>query len=92
MPPSAAALKVGIACILLGGGDARESGLSFATAETFAAGGSRGPVLDADDATPGRLIDVIGYANPELAMPPSGQLPRSRPRPWRSSRRLTAPR
>jgi len=64
-------------CLECHGRDDRKSGLSMATGETFAAGGSRGPVVDPDDLEASRLLAVIGYANPSLAMPPTGKLPES---------------
>ncbi|MCA9299694.1 MAG: DUF1549 domain-containing protein, partial [Phycisphaerales bacterium] len=62
-------------CLDCHGGHERESGLSFATASTFAEGGSRGPVLSSDSLEASRLLHVIGYTDPNLAMPPTGQLP-----------------
>ena len=64
-------------CIECHGGDSRESGLSFADAASFAQGGSRGAVIDPSDLGASRLIQVIGYTDPDLAMPPSGVLPES---------------
>ncbi|MEM9383381.1 MAG: DUF1549 domain-containing protein, partial [Planctomycetota bacterium] len=62
-------------CLPCHGGDRRESGLSFADAATFAAGGSRGVAIEGDDLPASRLIEVTSYRNPDLAMPPSGVLP-----------------
>ncbi len=62
-------------CLPCHGGNERESGLSFATARTFGAGGDRGPVVDAAAPASSRMLAAIGYENPELAMPPTGQLP-----------------
>lgn len=62
-------------CLSCHGGDHRESGLSFATAETFALGGSRGPAVRADDPARSRLLEVVSYRDPSLAMPPQGVLP-----------------
>ncbi len=61
-------------CLPCHGGDARESGLSFADRATFERGGSRGPVVAPDDPESSRLLEVLSYANPDLAMPPSGKL------------------
>ncbi|MFG0305660.1 MAG: PSD1 and planctomycete cytochrome C domain-containing protein [Phycisphaerales bacterium JB040] len=62
-------------CLECHGGEERKSGLSFADGETFALGGGRGPAVDAGDPGASRLLHVIGYADPELAMPPGGKLP-----------------
>ncbi|QDV09993.1 Planctomycete cytochrome C [Planctomycetes bacterium Poly30] len=62
-------------CLECHGGAHRKSFLSFATAETFAEGGSRGDVLDRDRLEKSRLLKVIEYGNPELAMPKSGAIP-----------------
>ena len=61
-------------CLTCHGGDSRESGLSFADAATFGEGGARGPAVRADNLERSRLLEVISYANPDLAMPPSGRL------------------
>ncbi|MHC4376832.1 MAG: PSD1 and planctomycete cytochrome C domain-containing protein [Planctomycetota bacterium] len=61
-------------CLPCHGGDARESGLSFADRGTFEHGGSRGPVVTAEDPAKSRLLEVLSYKNPDLAMPPSGEL------------------
>ncbi len=62
-------------CLHCHGGDERESGLSFADADTFAKGGDRGPVVHLENLESSRLLEVIGYSDPNLAMPPAGQLP-----------------
>ena len=62
-------------CLHCHGGDERESDLSFADGSTFAQGGARGPVVDPTNLEASRLLQVIGYSDPNLAMPPSGQLP-----------------
>ncbi|MFT6108814.1 MAG: hypothetical protein ACJA2W_001727 [Planctomycetota bacterium] len=62
-------------CLECHGGQHRKSELSFATAETFREGGARGAVLDLDHLGKSRLLEVIEYGNPELAMPKSGALP-----------------
>jgi hypothetical protein len=64
-------------CLECHGGEARQSGFALADASTFSAGGGRGPVVDMQDLAASRLLEVIDYANPELAMPPSGALPES---------------
>ena len=67
-------------CLPCHGGDSVRGGLLLATAETFRAGGDRGPLIDPDAPTdPARshLAEVLGYANPEFAMPPSGRLPQA---------------
>ena len=62
-------------CVECHGGEQLKGGFRLATAETFAAGGDRGPVVDAGDPAASRLLEAISYRNPELAMPPTGQLP-----------------
>ncbi len=62
-------------CLRCHGGEHRKSELSFANADTFHEGGSRGPVIDGDDGKKSRLLEVIEYGNPELAMPKSGAMP-----------------
>ncbi len=62
-------------CLTCHGGDHRESGLSFADAATFGEGGARGPAVRPKDVDRSRLLEVISYRNPDLAMPPSGRLP-----------------
>ncbi len=67
-------------CLPCHGGDSVRGGLRLATAETFRAGGDRGPLIDPDAPTdPARshLAEVLGYENPEFAMPPSGRLPQA---------------
>ena len=44
-------------------------------ASAFARGGDRGSIVDRSDWANSRILDVIAYDNPELAMPPSGMLP-----------------
>ncbi|QDU66884.1 PSD1 and planctomycete cytochrome C domain-containing protein [Engelhardtia mirabilis] len=61
-------------CLECHGGAKRESGLSFADGATFALGGARGAQVQADDPAASRLLRVIGYGDPSLAMPPSGPL------------------
>lgn len=61
-------------CLECHGGNKRESELSFADASTFEEGGARGPVIDTVDPSSSRLLAVIGYDDPSLAMPPSGKL------------------
>lgn len=62
-------------CLSCHGGDARKSGLSFADQASFLEGGLRGPVFSADDWSASRLLSAIRYGDPDLSMPPSGQLP-----------------
>jgi hypothetical protein len=62
-------------CVTCHGGEHAHSQLRFATASTFAEGGLRGPVVQRDDPPRSRLLEVIRYKNPDLAMPPDGQLP-----------------
>ena len=62
-------------CLECHGGAHRESELSFADRTTFERGGARGPVIDRDEPAASRLLAVVGYGNPDLAMPPSGVLP-----------------
>lgn len=61
-------------CLSCHGGAHRESGLSFADGGTFREGGARGEVLDHEDLAASRLLHVVSYADPDLAMPPSGLL------------------
>ena len=44
-------------------------------ASAFARGGDRGAVVDQNDLANSRILQVIAYENPQLAMPPSGMLP-----------------
>ena len=44
-------------------------------ASAFARGGDRGLIIDRSDWANSRILHVIAYDNPELAMPPSGMLP-----------------
>ncbi len=62
-------------CLECHGRDAAKSGLAFATRDTFERGGVRGALLDRAQLENSRLLEVIGYENPELAMPPTGKLP-----------------
>lgn len=62
-------------CLECHGGEKRESGLSFADAESFRQGGSRGDAINLAHPEQSRLLQVIGYGDPNLAMPPSGKLP-----------------
>lgn len=62
-------------CLDCHGGGGRESGLSFATGETFREGGDRGPVVAEAEPGKSRLLEVISYRDPSLAMPPDGRLP-----------------
>ncbi|QDU85681.1 Planctomycete cytochrome C [Planctomycetes bacterium Pla163] len=64
-------------CLECHGGEARQSGFALADATTFAEGGGRGAVIDDRELAASRLLEVIEYADPELAMPPSGALPAS---------------
>lgn len=61
-------------CLSCHGGKAVKGGLRLATAETFLAGGNRGPVFNADDPGESRLLHAVSYRDPELSMPPTGQL------------------
>jgi len=62
-------------CLTCHGGDRVKNGLRFSNAETFRRGGDRGVVFDAEHPEKSRLLEVIEYRNPELAMPPGGKLP-----------------
>jgi len=62
-------------CLTCHGGERVKNGLRFSNAETFRRGGDRGAVFDADHPEKSRLLEVIEYRNPELAMPPDGRLP-----------------
>lgn len=61
-------------CLRCHGGEKRESDLSFADSASFAQGGARGPAIDRDHPAQSRLLQVISYSDPNLAMPPSGKL------------------
>ena len=61
-------------CLGCHGGERVKSGLRFSDFETFRRGGNRGPVVNTTTPDSSRLLEVIGYENPELAMPPGGQL------------------
>lgn len=61
-------------CLRCHGGQKVESEFRLATAATFAHGGARGAVFDADEPAESRILEVVRYANPDLAMPPSGKL------------------
>ena len=62
-------------CLSCHGGEQVKGHLRFATAATLAKGGSRGPVVDRGNLERSRILHVISYKDPELAMPPTGQLP-----------------
>ena len=61
-------------CLACHGGEGVKGGLRLATAETFLAGGMRGEVFDAAKPEKSRLLHAISYRDPELSMPPGGQL------------------
>ncbi len=62
-------------CVPCHGGERVKSGLRLATAATFAHGGSRGAVVDRQAPDRSRLLRAVRYVDPDLAMPPDGQLP-----------------
>ncbi len=62
-------------CLPCHGGERVKSRFRLATATTFRRGGARGPAVDPGDPARSRLLEVIGYGNPDLAMPPDGRLP-----------------
>ncbi len=62
-------------CLECHGRDRVKSEFRLATAETFRRGGARGPVVDAQNPERSRLLEVISYRDPDLAMPPTRQLP-----------------
>ncbi len=62
-------------CLPCHGGERVRGGLKLTDATSFGRGGDRGPVVDLTDLPKSRLLQVISYDNPELAMPPSGLLP-----------------
>ncbi|MEC8114618.1 MAG: DUF1549 domain-containing protein, partial [Planctomycetota bacterium] len=64
-------------CLPCHGGERVQGGLVMTDASAFARGGDRGAVVDRGDLASSRLLQVIAYDNPELAMPPSGMLPES---------------
>ena len=61
-------------CLECHGGVQVRSDFRLADATTFAKGGIRGPVFQPDDPQASRLLEVIRYRNPDLAMPPTGKL------------------
>jgi hypothetical protein len=61
-------------CLPCHGGEEVRGGLRFATAETFRAGGSRGPAYLPEAPQESRILQVISYGDPDLAMPPTGKL------------------
>ena len=72
-PAARAVLEV--RCLPCHGADgASKSALSFATRATFLAGGMRGSPLSSELAE-SRLLAVVSYRDPDLAMPPDGLLP-----------------
>ena len=62
-------------CLPCHGGERVRGGLKLTDASSFAEGGDRGMVVDQNALAKSRLLQVIAYDNPELAMPPSGLLP-----------------
>ncbi len=62
-------------CLPCHGGERVRGGLMLTDASAFARGGDRGSIVDRSDWANSRILDVIAYDNPELAMPPSGMLP-----------------
>ncbi len=62
-------------CLECHGGDARKGLLSFADHTTFALGGAHGAPVDRDEPAQSLLARVIAYSDPDLSMPPSGELP-----------------
>ena len=62
-------------CLPCHGGERVQGGLMMTDASAFARGGDRGVAVDQSDLGSSRLLQVIAYDNPELAMPPSGMLP-----------------
>ncbi|MFO0807169.1 MAG: PSD1 and planctomycete cytochrome C domain-containing protein [Gemmataceae bacterium] len=55
-------------CHACHGSEKAKGGLRLNSRENFIKGGDNGPVAD-------RLIEAVGYKNPELQMPPKGRLP-----------------
>lgn len=62
-------------CVPCHGGERVRGGLMLTDASAFARGGDRGSIVDRSDWVNSRILQVIAYDNPELAMPPSGMLP-----------------
>ncbi|MEC8064774.1 MAG: PSD1 and planctomycete cytochrome C domain-containing protein [Planctomycetota bacterium] len=62
-------------CLPCHGGERVRGGLKLTDASAFARGGDRGAVVDQNDLANSRILQVIAYENPQLAMPPSGMLP-----------------
>lgn len=52
----------------------QESDLRLDHAEFARKGGARGPLLVPGDPSHSRLVEAIGYTNPDLQMPPDGKL------------------
>ena len=62
-------------CLPCHGSERVRGGLMLTDASAFARGGDRGLIIDRSDWANSRILHVIAYDNPELAMPPSGMLP-----------------
>ncbi len=65
-------------CLPCHGGDAKKApkgGLSLTNREVLLKGGDSGPAIISGDPAKSRLIEAIGYLNPDLQMPPKGKLP-----------------
>lgn len=64
-------------CLECHGGQQVRSGFRLSNGETFRKGGDRGPVVRADRPQDSRFLRIVGYGEPDLAMPPAGKLPDS---------------
>lgn len=65
-------------CLPCHGGDAKKGpkgGLRMTGRDELLKGGDSGPAIVSGDPTKSRLIDAVGYLNPDLQMPPKGKLP-----------------
>src|SRR6516162_2280546 len=67
-------------CLPCHGGDAKKApkgGLRLTGRDAILKGGDSGPAVVAGEPGKSRLIEAVGYVNPDLQMPPKGKLPAS---------------
>ena len=62
-------------CLPCHGGKKTESGLKVDSREALLNGGDRGPAIVVGEPDKSLLVRAIGYADPELKMPPKRHLP-----------------
>lgn len=62
-------------CFECHGPNKQESGMRLDHIEFILTGGARGPALDLERPEQSRILEAISYSNPDLQMPPPGQLP-----------------